>query len=249
MNSRLASLLTATMVASITFVSPSLAQMRFAGGRGPAMRPGPGASFRPGLRGFGHFRRRGRFFGSPFNGNPDVLYPDYYDDGDYSDYAGQPPPPPPPYPPQELGDQAAAQPAPPSSPADPLVIEYQGEEWVRVTNTGGSPASAQPVQPVPAEHVASAGRHAIARRDQPATSAPELPPAVLVFRDGHQEEVKGYTIMGATLYTSADYWTTGSWTRQIRIAQLDVPATLKLNQQRGVKFSLPSGPNEVVMRP
>jgi hypothetical protein len=30
---------------------------------------------------------------------------------------------------------------------------------------------------------------------------------------------------------------------------LDVPATLKLNQERGAKFSLPSGPNEVMIRP
>jgi len=30
---------------------------------------------------------------------------------------------------------------------------------------------------------------------------------------------------------------------------LDVPATLKLNEDRGAKFSLPSGPNEVMFRP
>jgi hypothetical protein len=51
------------------------------------------------------------------------------------------------------------------------------------------------------------------------------------------------------LYTSANYWTSGSWTRKIEIANLDVPATLKLNQERGSKFSLPSGPQEVVIRP
>ena len=51
------------------------------------------------------------------------------------------------------------------------------------------------------------------------------------------------------IYTKADYWTAGAWTRTIQIADLDIPATLKQNQQRGVKFELPSGPDEVVIRP
>ena len=85
-------------------------------------------------------------------------------------------------------------------------------------------------------------------RKEAAQPPPELPPAVLVFRDGRQEEVKSYTIIGETLYASANYWTSGSWTRKIEIADLDVPATLKLNQERGSKFNLPSGPQEVVIR-
>jgi hypothetical protein len=75
-----------------------------------------------------------------------------------------------------------------------------------------------------------------------------LPPAVLVFRDGHQEEVERYVVHGNVLYSSADYWTTGSWTRKIPIAELDVPASLKLNAERGGKLSLPTRPNEVVVR-
>ena len=55
--------------------------------------------------------------------------------------------------------------------------------------------------------------------------------------------------MSGTIYSKADYWTTGSWTRKIQIADLDVPATLKLNQERGVKFALPASPNEIVVRP
>ena len=77
----------------------------------------------------------------------------------------------------------------------------------------------------------------------------ELPPAVLVFRDGRREEVSDYTIMNGTMYSKADYWTSGSWTKKIQIADLDVPATVKINQERGVKFVLPASPNEVVMRP
>ena len=72
---------------------------------------------------------------------------------------------------------------------------------------------------------------------------------MLVFRDGHQEEIRKYVINGATIYTSADYWSTGSWTRRVQIAALDIPATLKLNHDRGANFTLPSGPHEVMIRP
>jgi hypothetical protein len=58
-----------------------------------------------------------------------------------------------------------------------------------------------------------------------------------------------FTIMNGIIYSKADYWSSGSWTRKIQIADLDVPATLKLNHERGLKFVLPSGPDEVVMRP
>jgi hypothetical protein len=77
----------------------------------------------------------------------------------------------------------------------------------------------------------------------------ELPPAVLVFRDGHQEEAAKYTIVGTTIFIKADYWSSGSWTRKVPIADLDLAATLKLNQERGAKFTLPSRSSEVIFRP
>lgn len=77
---------------------------------------------------------------------------------------------------------------------------------------------------------------------------PELPPAQIVYRDGHTEEVQKYMIQDGVLYTSSDYWTTGAWTRKIPLVDLDIPASLKLNKERGTKFNLPSGPNEVAIR-
>ena len=77
----------------------------------------------------------------------------------------------------------------------------------------------------------------------------KLPPAVLVFRDGHQEEAAKYTIVGSTIFIKTDYWSSGSWTHEVPIVQLDIPATLDANQARGTKFSLPSRPGEVMMRP
>jgi hypothetical protein len=77
----------------------------------------------------------------------------------------------------------------------------------------------------------------------------ELPPAVLVFRDGHREEVKSYTIIGESLFTKQNYWVSGSWSKKIDLASLDIPATLQLNQAQGSGFRLPSGPSEVIVRP
>jgi hypothetical protein len=76
----------------------------------------------------------------------------------------------------------------------------------------------------------------------------KLPPAVLVFRDGHEEQVTRYIMQGNLLYTSSDYWSTGSWIREIPIGELDVPASVKRNAERGGVFSLPTSRNEVVVR-
>jgi hypothetical protein len=138
-----------------------------------------------------------------------------------------------------------AQPAPPPAPpAEPLILEVQGDHWVRVfTGSQSQPADATAATPEPVSSVA------VASANQAAAPAAQLPPAVLVFRDGHQEEISKYTIVGSAIITNADYWTTGAWTQKIEIADLDVPETLRLNQQRGAQFKLPSSPSEVIVRP
>ncbi len=71
------------------------------------------------------------------------------------------------------------------------------------------------------------------------TSAPpdtrEQEPILLIFRDGHQQEVKNYAIIGQTLYDLGTFVA-----RKIPLAALDLKATLKANDERGVEFSLPS---------
>jgi hypothetical protein len=130
--------------------------------------------------------------------------------------------------------------SPPEQPSEihsaaPLLIEWQGDHYARVSEEDRSAPTtgvSQAFQPSPPSHVTA-----------------DPPPATLVFRDGRQEQVMSYTIVDGTLYASSDYWTNGSWTRPIRLSQLDIPATLRSNHDRGVKFLLPSGPNEVVARP
>jgi hypothetical protein len=179
-----------------------------------------------------------------FNGSALLAYPYLYSDYDgYHDYDYEAPEAPP------VQVVLAPQPAPSSataaSPIEPMLLEYHDGRWVRVTTDGQPSDHPQATQPNSGAVPGVQGAAAPAKAPQPVA---ELPPAVLVFRDGHSEEVKKYTIKGDVIYASADYWSTGSWTRNIPVAALDIPATLKANADRGAKFSLPSGPNEIVMR-
>lgn len=176
----------------------------------------------------------GRFRGRGFR-NSGLLYPWPYDDGFYSDYSdygyGYEQPPAPPQPPAT----ASLQPQTSNEPiVAPVLLELQGNHWVKVDSFT-----------MPSSSVATGEKSASLMSGAPK----EMPPAVLVYRDGHTEELSSYTIIGESIHTKANYWTNGAWTRTIQIADLDIPATLKQNQQRGVKFDLPSGPDEVIIRP
>jgi hypothetical protein len=141
----------------------------------------------------------------------------------------------------------SAQSASPGStpkPAEFLVLELQGDHWVRLTNYGQS-QTGQFHQLQPEQTSATLA----SRQIQPAEPFTDLPLAVLVFRDGHQEQIGKYVIKDAAIYASADYYATGSWTKKVPIAALNVPATLRLNRDRGTNFTLPSGPHEVMIRP
>jgi hypothetical protein len=193
---------------------------------------------RPGLV---HPHRVGRFFPGPLAAP--YFYPDYDAELDVTDA---------PQPEVVLVQPQTQTSAAPAPAPESLVLELQGDYWVRITNYGESQSGGETVPQPQSPSVSkplSAASPASSRQTQPDQAPTELPTAVLVFRDGHKEEIGKYMVMGLTIHVSADYWSNGSWTRDIQIAELDVPATLKLNQQRGAKFSLPSGPNEVMIRP
>ncbi len=128
-------------------------------------------------------------------------------------------------------------------PAQPLMIELQGDRYVRVS--GPELSGAEMIDRMPERSSLPQPSSAPIR---PAT-IPELPPAVLIFRDGHREEASEYTIADGVLYTRADYYSTGSWTKKIELSSLNLPETAKSNESRGIKFQIPSSPNEVIVRP
>jgi len=57
---------------------------------------------------------------------------------------------------------------------------------------------------------------------------------ILVFRDQRIQEVQNYAIMGKSLVVVAD-----QRQRKIALSDLDLPATAKLNEERGVDFQIP----------
>ncbi len=61
------------------------------------------------------------------------------------------------------------------------------------------------------------------------------PPTVLVFKDGHRSDVENYAIVGDTLFDFAE-----GRARKILLADLDLPATRKANDERGVEFNVPT---------
>jgi hypothetical protein len=76
--------------------------------------------------------------------------------------------------------------------------------------------------------------------DEPAPLAAEdpvtaQPSTVLVFKDGHQSDVLNYAIVGETLFDLGS-----GRTRKILLADLDLPATRKANDERGVDFQIPA---------
>src|SRR5438034_8945463 len=75
-----------------------------------------------------------------------------------------------------------------------------------------------------AEPFATPGEQA-APSDQPQT--------VLVFKDGRQTEVQNYAVVGSTLYDL----TPGRY-RRIALADLDLTATTKQNDDRGIDFKV-----------
>jgi len=87
----------------------------------------------------------------------------------------------------------------------------------------------------PAREAAPA--HAPARAEAaapPLEPDPPLAPTLLVFKDGRTVEVGNYAIQGQMLYDL-----TPGHRRKIMIADLDLDATRKQNDERGVTFQLP----------
>lgn len=211
-------------------VTPGIAQR---GGRNgfPVLAP---SSPHSGFSGNGHHRPfpASFYLGSPFWAD------DYYSYGEQSPqvYVIQAPP--------------ASQQRPAfeeSKPIVPVMIELQGDRYVR--HATGEVSNSQSGSAI----VASATTGAISSRAKSTSlaSAPPVdePPAVFVFRDGHREESSDYSIISGVIYSRGDYWSSGSWSKKILLADLDVPATKQANRDRGVHFRLPNAPNEVITRP
>lgn len=64
---------------------------------------------------------------------------------------------------------------------------------------------------------------------------PEPEPIIVIFKDGHQKEIKNYAIVGDTLYDLG-----AAVSHKIKLDDVDLKATINKNEERGVEFSLPA---------
>jgi hypothetical protein len=69
----------------------------------------------------------------------------------------------------------------------------------------------------------------------PPRQAEKVHKTVLAFRDRHVEQIQDYGMVGDTLWVFRVLRT-----RKVLLAQLGVPATTKVNADRGVDSQLPS---------
>lgn len=106
--------------------------------------------------------------------------------------------------------------------------EYQGGPTIFDRRGSGEASYIPPVKDVPHPHAQAA------RDDEAAQQTPQVQTS-LVFKDGHDIEVGNYAIVGDTLFDL-----TPGHARRVAIADLDLDATRKRNDDRGVMFELPS---------
>jgi hypothetical protein len=139
---------------------------------------------------------------------------------------------------------ATAPPEPTQAPAQPLMIELQGERYVRVSGEETSGAEMIDRDTIQLRRPATPSEVARA-----SSATHKLVPVLLVFRDGHHEEVSDYTIANGILYASGNYYTNGYWNKKIDLTTLNLAGTQQANANRNVNFVLPSSPNEVITRP
>jgi hypothetical protein len=150
--------------------------------------------------------------------------------------------------------------APAAPKPTPLLIELEGDRYVRY---GGTASSEHAPDRTPSRDPLARTPSGVAQPANVPTA--QLAPTVLIYRDGHREQIPSYAIVGRTLYApnSSDTAFTGDRAnnhaqrtaqpayglRNIQLSALDIPATMNANRDNGVNFILPTSANEVVTRP
>jgi hypothetical protein len=114
----------------------------------------------------------------------------------------------------------------------PTDDEYNGGPTIFDRRGPGTPAPRPP-------DVAGSNYASDRQSDAPApepTPASDPPQTVLIFKDGHQLEVANYAIVGDSLFDLTE-----GRRHKIALSDLNLTATSKQNEDRGIDFQLPSG--------
>jgi hypothetical protein len=102
--------------------------------------------------------------------------------------------------------------APGARNAEPPLKRADAREFARKADTSANPTPSEAEEPVTAQ-----------------------PSTVLIFKDGHQSDVINYAIVGDTLFDFG-----AGRTHRILLADLDLAATRKANDDHGVDFQIPA---------
>ena len=105
---------------------------------------------------------------------------------------------------------------------------YQGGPTIFDRRGSGADSYIPPVKDVPRPHDAQSADDATLDPDPPQAST------LLVFKDGRKLELGNYAIVGQTLFDL-----TPGHARKVALADLDLDATQKQNDDRGVSFQVP----------
>jgi hypothetical protein len=230
-NRKAAALRSALVVLSFTFAAASICAAQYNGSRPGGSAPVPhfsgppiptGAPPVPGYNpGYSYHYHYGPYFNGSYGGGRGsrgggwaYVVPYYYpaDDSAYGyDYVG-------------AGEGPDLYSGPPVGPNDPtlhMIVEQPPVDPYSYGPPPGYAAAQPPAAPAPAP--------------APSVNNDVKPgePTVLVFRNGKQQEVTNYAIMGDTLYVF------DGGKKKIALADLDIPATVKANDDRGMEFKVP----------
>jgi hypothetical protein len=137
-------------------------------------------------------------------------------------------------------DSANAQDPPDACEGGPTIFDRRGSGGRAVDDYAAEkPRVAAPRPPAPA----------VAFEDpSPAAQVPDPPPAqqsvialqptILIFKDGHKQQIGNYAIVGSSLYDL-----TAGRRQKVALADLDLVATQKANDDEGNDFRLPQLPD------
>ncbi len=126
----------------------------------------------------------------------------------------------------DSGDDVAS-----DSPAD----QYNGGPTIFDRRGSGAAPPASASYPARPSSYSAQGQPTDPAGQDDSASASDQPQTVLVFKDGHQVEVANYAIVGSTLYDLSS-----GHRQKISLSDLDLSATSKQNDDRGIDFEVPT---------
>jgi len=213
-------------------VPPSVTSYGFGGQ--PGFHGVPPSVTSIGPKGVGPVHAHPPIAGEPHHHHRDYVYPTYV-----PYYV--------PYYPMDAYDGSVADQPPADAPDDPA--QYQGGPTIFDRRGAGVPAAndyqaARPkiaVPKPPAADVTDEDQTLATRAPDPASlAAPSIavqPKTILIFKDGHKQEIGNYAIVGANLFDLAP-----GHRMKIALSDLDLAATQKANDDEGNDFQLPQDP-------